>query len=38
MATTVLYEPEQFERLIDEPWVPARSSIVRSLSRLAKSR
>jgi Lanthionine synthetase C-like protein len=24
MATTILYEREQFERLLDEPWVPAR--------------
>jgi len=24
MVTAVLYEPEQFEPLIDEPWVPAR--------------
>jgi lantibiotic modifying enzyme len=24
MATLVLYEPAQFEQLIDEPWVPAR--------------
>lgn len=24
MATVVLYEPAQFEPLIDEPWVPAR--------------
>jgi lantibiotic modifying enzyme len=24
MATTLLYEPAQFEPLIDEPWVPAR--------------
>src|SRR5262245_52784831 len=24
MATAVLYESAQFERLIDEPWVPAR--------------
>jgi lantibiotic modifying enzyme len=24
MVTVVLYEPAQFERLIDEPWVPAR--------------
>jgi lantibiotic modifying enzyme len=24
MTTVALYEPSQFERLIDEPWVPAR--------------
>ena len=24
MATTVLYEREKFDRLVDEPWVPAR--------------
>src|SRR5919204_6660966 len=24
MVTVALYEPEQFEPLIDEPWVPAR--------------
>jgi hypothetical protein len=24
MATVMLYEPAQFETLIDEPWVPAR--------------